>query len=175
MSKLYNAINLFGNVVINKIPSRHLRLFFYKCMGAEIGKNTFLFRRVETLLPSKLKIGDNCSIGWFTLLDARGGITIEDNVNISSYVKIISAGHDVMSEDFSGTQSEIYIEKNVSIFTGAMILEGVHIGEGSIIAAGAVVVKDIPSYTVVGGVPAKKIKNRTNKLSYTISPPPFLY
>lgn len=76
-SRIYKAMNLFGNVVINKIPSRHLRKAFYQLLGAKIGRGTYLFRRVETLQPCGLVMGDHCSVGWFTLLDARGGYKLQ--------------------------------------------------------------------------------------------------
>lgn len=175
MPKIYNAINLLGNMIINKIPSRHLRLLYYKLMGAKIGKDSFLFRNVDTLAPNNLVIGDTCSVGWNVLLDCRGGVTISDNVNISSYVKIISAGHDIMSSDFRGTKAPICIERDATIFTGATILQGVHIGRGAVVACGAVVVNDVPDYAVVGGVPAKIIKWRNNNLDYIVRKPPILY
>lgn len=58
VKKVYYAITLFGNVVINKLPSRHIRKCFYQLMGSEIGKNTYPCRRVEILLPRGLKLGD---------------------------------------------------------------------------------------------------------------------
>lgn len=74
----YYPIMLFGNVVINKIPSRHIRKLYAQLLGARIG-NSF-FRRVEIPFPKGPLIGDNFNIGWFTLLDARGKIKICNNV-----------------------------------------------------------------------------------------------
>ncbi|RGW24554.1 acyltransferase [Ruminococcus sp. AF13-28] len=175
MAKIYNTLNLLGNTIINKIPSRHLRRKYYKLLGAKIGEGSFLFRRVETLEPKGLQLGKNCSIGWFTLLDARGKINIENNVNISSYVKIISAGHNINSTDFSGNFGTVTIKNNAVVFTGAMILPGVTIGEGAVVAAGAVVTKDVEPYTVVGGNPAKYLKDRSHDFNYTIIQPPLFY
>lgn len=83
----YYPVMLFGNVVINKIPSRHIRKWYAQLLGARIG-NSYFFRRVEILFPKGLLIGDNSNVGWFTLLDARGGIKIGNNVN-DSWVKKI--------------------------------------------------------------------------------------
>lgn len=66
----YYPVMLFGNVVINKIPSRHIRKWYAQLLGARIG-NSYFFRRVEILFPKGLLIGDNSNVGWFTLLDAR--------------------------------------------------------------------------------------------------------
>lgn len=172
--KLINALLLISNAYLNNIPSRHFRILLYKFMGLKIG-HSIIFRRTEILEPQKIKIGNNCSIGWFCLLDGRGGIKIGNNVNISSYVKIITAGHDIKSPYFIGTQAPVIIENNVWLATGCTILEGVHIGEGAVVAAGAVVTKDIPPFTVVGGIPAKKISEREKNLDYKIQLPPILY
>ena len=73
---IYYAIVLFGNMIINKIPSRHLRKGFYKLLGAKIGRKTVICRRAEILFPKGLEISNNVAIGWFVSLDARGGIKI---------------------------------------------------------------------------------------------------
>ena len=104
-----------------------------------------------------------------------GGVKIGDNVNISSYVKIISAGHSLMHTDFRGTKEQITIDRNVWLATGSTILEGVHIGEGAVVACGAVVTSDVPPYSVVGGIPAKKISERIHELNYVVGMPPILH
>lgn len=172
--KIINAIMLLMNGGANNIPSRHFRLLVYRLLGAKIGKS-IIFRQTEILEPQKLSIGNNCSIGWHCLLDARGKLVIADNVNISSYVKIITAGHDVKASDFKGTEAPIIIHKNVWIATGATILEGVTIGEGAVVACGAVVTKDVKPYEIVGGIPAKKISERNRILNYEVGLPPILF
>lgn len=162
---LYSAVALFGNVFINKIPSRHFRRLFYKLMGAKIGKS-YLFRRVEVLSPKGLEIGDHSTVGWFSLLDSRGGVKIGDNVCIASYVKLITGSHNINSPEFEAVFSPIVIEDYAWICTGATIIQGVRIGEGAVVAAGAVVTHDVKPYTVVGGVPAKEITTRSRKLNY---------
>lgn len=172
--KINNAAMLLVNGYFNNIPSRHFRLFIYKLLGAKIGKSV-IFRKTEILGQQNLVIGDNCSVGWHCLLDARGGGRIADNVNISSYVKIISAGHDIKSPTFEGTQGMVIIQNNAWIATGATILEGVTIGEGAVVACGAVVTNDVQPYDVVGGIPARKISERIHELDYKVGLPPILY
>ncbi len=172
--KVNNALTLFMNGGGNNIPSRHFRMWAYRRLGARIGKSV-IFRRTELLEPQKLIIGNRCSIGWHCLLDARGGITIADNVNISSYVKIITAGHDIRCNTFNGTKAPVVIERNVWLATGCTILEGVHIGEGAVVACGAVVNKDVEPFSVVGGIPARKISERVHELNYEVELPPLLY
>lgn len=166
MKYFYYSVVLFTNVVINKIPSRHLRKWWYMLLGAWIGKDTYLFRRVETLFPYGMIIGDHSTVGWFCLLDARGGLVIGDNVCIASYVRIITGSHDAQSPTFSAVFKPVIIEDYAWICTGAMILQGVTIGKGAVVAAGAVVTEDVPPFTIVGGVPAKPIGRRTEDLHY---------
>ena len=172
--KIINVFILLMNGGLNNIPSRHFRRFVYRLLGANIG-NSIIFRKTEILEPEKLSVGDNCSIGWHCLLDARGGVKIGDNVNISSYVKIISAGHSLKYADFRGTKEQITIDRNVWLATGCTILEGVHIGEGAVVACGAVVTSDVLPYSVVGGIPAKKISERIHELNYVVGMPPILH
>ena len=108
-------------------------------------------------------------------MQGGGGGKIYDNVNISSYVKIITAGHDVQSTSFAGTTAPVVIEKNAWLATGCTILEGVHVGEGAVVACGAVVVKDVDPYTVVGGIPAKQISNRNENVDYKLIMPSILH
>ena len=110
--------------------------------------------------PVNLKVGKGSSIGWFSLVDARGGITIGDNVTVASYCKMVTAKHDIEDPLFKASESPITIEDYAWICTGATILGGVTVGRGAVVMAGAVVTKDVPPMTVVGGVPAKFVKDR---------------
>lgn len=175
MKVAYYAVTLWGNRIINKLPSRHIRKWFYQILGAKIGKNCFPCRRVEILLPKGLELGDGVGIGWFAELDARGGIKIGHDTNISSHVKLITGSHDINDPDFTADFLPIHIGHHCWIGTGATILQGVKIGDGAVVAAGAVVTKDVPSGTVVGGIPAKEIQTRTTTLEYHNSAAPLLY
>lgn len=172
---IYYAITLFGNIVINKIPSRHLRKWFYMIMGAHIGKNTFPCRRVEVLFPKGLKLDKGVAVGWFAELDARGGITVGCDTNISSHVKLITGSHDIDDPSFTADFKPIHIGHHCWIGTGAIILQGVNIGDGAVVAAGAVVTRDIPEFEVWGGVPAKCIRKRSKDLRYKVGAPPILH
>lgn len=172
---IYYSTTLFGNVVINKIPSRHIRRWFYIMMGAKLGKDTLPFRRVEVLLPKGLVLEDRVTVGWFVELDARAGIEVGHDTNISSYVKLITGSHDVDSPEYKADFQPIKIGHHCWIGTGAIILQGVTIGDGAVVAAGAVVTKDIPPYEVWGGVPARFIKKRTQNMNYENGKPPLLH
>lgn len=153
----------------------NLRKWFYQMLGAKMGKNTFPCRRVEILLPQGLKLGDGVAVGWFAELDARGGITVDHDTNISSHVKMITGSHDIDDPNFTADFKPIHVGHHCWIGTGATILQGVNIGDGAVVAAGAVVTKDIPPYEIWGGVPAKCIRKRTDDLRYKIGAPPLLH
>lgn len=159
------------NVLITKIPIYRIRNFYYsKVMsikilkGSSIHMNTFIegtcFRK------ERLIIDENTSIGRFSYLDCRGGIEIGKNVSISPNVRIITAQHEINSVDFKYISKKVEIGDYVWIGTGAMIMPGIKLGKGSVVAAGSVVTKNVEPYTVVGGVPAKFIKKREKKLNY---------
>lgn len=159
---------LWTNMIINKIPIRILRHGVYRALGMKLGRNSEIDRRVEVRSPQKLTIGNHSTVGWFTFLNANGGLEIGDNVNISSYVKIETGSHDTRSAYFEPIFAKTVIEDYAWICTNAMILQGVTIGRGAVVAAGAVVTKDVPPYMIVGGVPAVKIGERCNDLMYEL-------
>lgn len=107
-----------------------------------------------------ITIGKNVFINFDCTFLALGGITIEDDVLIGPKVSLITENHPLNPEERKGlTGKPILIKKNAWIGANATILPGVTIGENAVVAAGAVVSKDVPDNTIVGGVPAKFIKN----------------
>ena len=107
-----------------------------------------------------ITIGKNVFINFDCTFLALGGITIEDDVLIGPKVSLITENHPLNPEERKGlTGKPILIKKNAWIGANATILPGVTIGENAVVAAGAVVSKDVPDNTIVGGIPAKFIKN----------------
>jgi acetyltransferase-like isoleucine patch superfamily enzyme len=127
--------------------------------GFEIDVSTSVFPPFQINYGKHTKIGKNVFINFdCTFLDL-GGITIEDNVMIAPKVCLLSEGHPVSVNDrHTLTAAKILIKKNAWIGANATILQGVTIGENSIVAAGAVVSKDVPDNTIVAGIPAKIIQ-----------------
>ncbi|HVM95493.1 MAG TPA: acyltransferase, partial [Candidatus Acidoferrales bacterium] len=108
----------------------------------------------------RVSIGAGSVINHGCALFTAGGLRIGANVSISAGVWLISASHDIDDPEFHMTSSPIVIEDYVWIGARATVLEGVTIGKGAIVMAGAVVTRDVPSYAVVGGVPAKQVGTR---------------
>ena len=109
-------------------------------------------------------------------MDARGGIYIDHDTNISSHTTFITGSHDIDDPKFKASFKPIHIGHHCWIGTGATVLQDVTIGDGAIVAAGAVVTKDIPPYEVWGGVPAKFIRKRgCTDFDYTMHGSPFLH
>ncbi len=112
-----------------------------------------------------LIIGNNVGISQHAFIGVRGKISIGDNVIIGPYVKIYAANHnfdnpDQLIREQGESRQGITIGNDCWLGAGCTILDGVHIGEGAVIAAGSVVTKNVHPYTVVGGIPAKVLKER---------------
>ena len=107
-----------------------------------------------------ITIGKNVFINFDCTFLALGGITIEDEVLIGPKVNLVTENHPLDPKERKGLIAKpIIIKKNAWIGANATILPGVTIGENAVVAAGAVVSKDVPDNTIVGGIPAKFIKN----------------
>ena len=150
-------------VWVGLVPSHLFRLFFYKLAGMKIGKGSRIHIGARFFDPGNIAIGNGTIVGDNALLDGRDKLTIGSHVDIASSVMIYNSEHDVNSEDFHATTGSVTIEDYVFIGPRVIILPGVRIGQGAVVAAGAVVTKDVEEYIVVGGVPAEKIGERKAK------------
>lgn len=157
------------NRVIARTPSHRLRLAFYrKAMRFSIDRDSYIFMDAWFNTPGDFVMGHNSVINQKCRLDNRGGLTIGNTVSISAQVCILTADHDPNSKDFAGRTAPVVLEDFTFVGTRAMIMPGVTIGRGAIVAAGAIVTKDVPEFTIVAGVPAKPIGERTQDLDYSI-------
>lgn len=107
---------------------------------------------------NRVKFGKGVFINHSAILSASGGIEFEDGVSIAPGVRIATINHDFNQRHSIYTYGKVTIKKNAWIGMNVTIVPGVTIGEYAVVAAGAVVTKDVPPYAVVGGVPAKVIK-----------------
>jgi acetyltransferase-like isoleucine patch superfamily enzyme len=128
-------------------------------INSEIDKTTTVFVPFYTNFGKHITLGKNIFINHACTFLDLGGITIEDDVQIGPKVNLITENHpvDPTRRKYLDLKS-ILIKRNAWIGAGATILPGVTVGENSIVAAGAVVNKDVPDHSIVGGIPAKLIK-----------------
>jgi acetyltransferase-like isoleucine patch superfamily enzyme len=152
-------------VQMNNTPDPdEIRNLLSKITGYEIDQSVVVFTPLHINYGKNTKIGKNVFINFDCVFLDLGGITIEDNVFIAPKVSLFSEGHPTSIEDrHSLIPKAIHIKKNAWIGAGATILPGVTIGENAVVAAGAVVSKDVADDTIVGGIPAKFIKISTPK------------
>ena len=133
------------------------------------GVNIKIFNKYIKNPLNYLRIDECSSVGDSCFLDYRGSIEIGKNVNISSQVIILTADHDPNDKNFKSRIKKTIIEDYAWLSTRSMVLPGIRIGKGAVVAAGAVVTKDVPPYVIVGGVPAKIITERRKDLDYDIN------
>jgi len=159
------------NHVVSRIPFAAPRMAAYARAGVDFEdhRTGVIMLRSEISAPRRLRIGRGSAIGRHCVIDSRGGITIGSNVNISSFARLQTAKHLIDDPDFADSYAPILIGDRAWIAEGAVVLGGVTIGEGAVAAAGAVVTKDVPPFTVVGGVPAQRIRERSHELRYELS------
>ena len=157
--------------IVSYAPMRSLRLLGLATAGARIGKDVILMPGVEVFSPWRLVVGSHTNIGRHVHLDARGDLTIGNNVNISDEVAVWTAEHDIQAEEFPISRGAVVVGDRVWLCFRSIILPGVRLGEGCVVASGAVVTKDVPPFTVVGGVPAKVIGERNRCLTYELGEP----
>jgi acetyltransferase-like isoleucine patch superfamily enzyme len=157
-----------GLAITAYIPSIAVRKAILRVCGAKLGKGVLVYHGFEVRSPWKLKIGDGSVIGNGALLDARGKVEIGQNVNLSAEVVILTGQHDYQSPDFAYQTGPVTIGDRAWLCIRCVVLPGVSIGEGAVVAAGSVVNKDVPAYALVGGIPAKVIGSRNTGLTYTL-------
>ncbi|HYU46029.1 MAG TPA: acyltransferase [Terriglobales bacterium] len=170
-SVYYDGLLFIANRVIARVPSHQVRLFFYRyAMRFSIGRRSFIFMDAwfDTKGKGSFVMGHHSVINQRCRLDNRGGLVIGDNVSISAEVCILTADHDVNSPKFTGRQRKVSIGDYAFIGTRALVLPGVTLGKGAVVAAGSVVTKDVPEYAIVAGSPAKQIGTRSEPFEYDV-------
>ena len=151
------------NHFFSHIPSYSIRHWAYKkILKIKLGKDSSIHIN-SFVTGNNIVIGDYSTIGRRTYLDGRGGLKIGNCVSISPDVQLITASHDKDDPDFKNVLLPVIIEDYVWIGTRAIILPGVTLGFGCVVAAGAVVTKSIPPFAVAAGVPAKVKLGMRNK------------
>lgn len=145
---------------LNFIKSTFLRLF-----GSKVGKRVIFYPGVWINPPHNLVLGDDVDLALNVMITTSGKVEIGNRTLVGYGTKIISSNHIIPSDKKrifnSGHNHEnVIIENDVWIGANCIILPGVRIEEGSVVAAGSVVTKNVEKYSIVGGVPAKVISER---------------
>lgn len=153
------AVKALLNQMNNAVNPEEITQILSKILDKEL-QDVTVFTPLYINCGKHITIGKNVFINFDCTFLALGGITIEDDVLIGPKVSVITENHPLNPEERKGlTGKPILIKKNAWIGANATILPGVTIGENAVVAAGAVVSKDVPDNTIVGGIPAKFIKN----------------
>ena len=162
----HNGWNRYMLYQVGLLPSCRLRRLIYRLLGAKIGKNIIFHFKTEIRNVNGLVLGDGCIIGDNALLDARNGLVFGKNVNLSSNVSIYTEQHDHRDPNFGLVKKPVRIDDRAWLGCNVVVLPGVIIGEGAVCCAGCVITKDVEPYSIVAGIPAKKIGERNKSLTY---------
>lgn len=138
---------------------------YIKIFGGKVGKNVTFYPGIKINPARNISIGDNVDLAWGVIITTKGGVDIGDRTLVGYRTQIISANHAIPEGkerifEAGHVPKKIKIKSDVWIGANCIILPGVTIGEGAVVAAGSVVTKNVLPYTIVGGVPAKIIKER---------------
>jgi acetyltransferase-like isoleucine patch superfamily enzyme len=154
------TINLISELNASSRDVGQIRERLSAVIGTEIDDSTIVFAPFFTNFGAFIKMGKNVFVNHACTFLDMGGITLEDNVLVGPKVNLITENHPMDPENRKSLVcSPIVVKRNAWIGAAATILPGVTIGENSVVAAGAVVTKDVPANTIVAGIPARAIKN----------------
>lgn len=148
-------IRLWGGPIF-----RYWRVFVLRCFGAKVGRHCAVAAGAKIWAPWNLELGEYTAIAAGAQIYDVAPIKIGSNVTISQEAYVCTASHDISKLKKPLVTKAIVIGDSAWICARAIVLPGVTIGEGAVVAAGAVVTKDVPPWTVVGGNPAQVIKRR---------------
>ena len=151
-----------------RFPSQSVRHWIYRRYGLRLEPTAVVYGGCELREPSGIRIGRGTSIGHDCILDGRLGLEIGEQVNVSSRVSIWTMQHDYRDPDFGTSGGPVRVGRWAWLSNQSIVLPGITIGEGAVVAAGAVVTRDVPEYTVVAGIPAKPVAERPRELRYTL-------
>lgn len=170
-----SLLSYLYNHFVGKFPSRSVRKVFLRSYLGSFEKGSSIQMNCKFLNGRKVYLGNRNVINFGCLFDGRHfPIHIGDDVSIGPEATILTLSHDPQSPEFLNLGSGVVIGNNVWIAYRAVIMPGVTIGDGAVIAAGAIVTRDVAPYSIVAGAPAKKIGERNPNLNYQLHFNPWL-
>jgi len=154
---------------VGHIPSHLVRKVVYNLCGVKIGKKSTIHIGAKFFQPKNIQIGEDTIVGSDVFLDGRASLKVGNHVDIASEVMIYNSQHDLESNSFEAIVKPVEVGDYVFIGPRVIILPGVKIGKGAVAAAGAVISKDVPEFSIVAGVPATVIGQRKiRELNYKL-------
>ncbi|KQN33746.1 hypothetical protein ASG37_16475 [Sphingomonas sp. Leaf407] len=154
--------------VVQIIPVNIVRILCLRLLGARVGAGIAVNHGLQVRVPRRIAIGDDVFLAEDVILDGRGGLTIGAHTSINSRAQIWTAQHDWASPDFAFVSAPTVIGDYCWISANVVVLPGVTIGEGTVVAAGSVVTKDLEPWILAAGVPARKIRDRPDVRGYRL-------
>lgn len=167
----------FYNQIVGRLPSHTLRRYFYRRI-INLSERSSILMGLILYYPGRLVIGRGTAVNAHCVLDSRAGIYIGNNVSVSPYVHIWSGGHDINDPHFPSRPTVTIVEDYVWLGARSTVVGNapggtITLGEGCVVAANSLVVRDVPPYTVVAGIPARKVAVRAADLNYTLDHTPW--
>jgi maltose O-acetyltransferase len=158
------------NILVRQIPSRRVRRIWLRHLLGTLGRDAFVAMRVTFMQPSNVHVGQRAVVNADCILDGRDyPICIGEDVDIGTQTHIWTLEHDPNSATHGTKGAPVTIEDHVWISSRVTILPGVTVGRGAVVAASAVVTRDVPPLAIVAGVPARIIGLRDNPLNYKLN------
>ena len=167
--RMARSLEVVSVSLVSFVPVNAARVLACRAWGATIGRGTAIHHGLQARACRRISIGEDCFLAENLVLDGRGGLTVGAHVSINSGVQIWTAQHDWTDSDFAYSSAPVEIGNRVWICSRSVVLPGSRIGEGAVIAAGAVVSGDVAPWTVVGGVPARVIAKRPRVDRYVLN------
>lgn len=172
VAAILEETKVFSMHLFSSIPSHLVRRIVYRLGGIHFDKGTNFHRQISLYHPSGIEIGKDTLIGERVVLDGRGGLTIGSHVDIATGAMLFTSQHNIIDPLFLAESARIVLGDYVFVGPNAIILPGVKVGKGAIVAAGAVVTKEVPELAIMAGVPAKQIGERpSSALGYVLGRP----
>jgi len=166
-----NAAEMTILLLAGLLPVHRLRVAALRAFGATVSISAVVYGRFQVRAAGRLRIGDRANIGEGAILDARGGLEIGADANLSSQVHVWTAQHAWNDPDFAYVRSGVTIGPRTWLGPRVTVLPGSQIGEGVVVAAGSVVRGVLEPFGLYAGSPARRVAERTRDLTYELPGP----